>query len=221
MASKDIRAELARLMQATLADETAHHDWSYHAVRPMSVPPTWNPGQQVVGDCSKGVQYLCRWAGAPDPMANHFAPYGNSQTLWVTLQHLSSPGELFVGDIVTFGHDGNEHAAMVLERGADPLLWSFGHQGAPNSYRLSWDRREHQYLRLPAPAYVPTPQDKLRSRTGWFSWVAWRQGEGDWLHYGVSNKKVRPAVPILIPPLWWVRLGKFLAARNNGDQPTG
>jgi hypothetical protein len=40
----------------------------------------------------------------------------------------------------------------------------------------------------------PTPQDKLRAKTGFYAWVAWRLGEGPWQHYSPANKTVRPAV---------------------------
>jgi hypothetical protein len=139
----DHRAKLGELMRATVADEQKHRDWHYHAVRPCTVPASWRPGQVVSGDCSKGVQFLCKWAGVPhDPMDGGYGVYGNSQTLWLKLQHLDRASDLKVGDVVTFGRDGLEHAAMVAEAGADPLLWSFGHEGAPNFYRLSQDRRE-------------------------------------------------------------------------------
>ena len=213
------RERLHALMLNTIADEAAHHNWHYHAARPMPVPASWKPDQTVLGDCSKGVQYLCRWADAPDPMGNAFGPYGNSQTIWLKLQHLDHPAELEVGDIVTFGLAGSEHAAMVIEPGADPLLWSFGHEGAPNSYRLSQDGRVAQYLRLPV-VYVPTPADRLRAMTGWFAWVAWRLGEGDWKPFGKTNPRVRPNVNRLIPLTWWARLAQFLANRSSGDKVT-
>ncbi len=210
------RQRLREYMLATLADEHAHHDWHYRAVRPMPVPAAWHPLQTVRGDCSKGVQYLCHWADAPDPMGNGFSSYGNSQTIWLKLQHLAHRSELQVGDPVTFGPWGSEHAAMVLEPGDDPLVWGFGHEGAPSTTRLSWDRRPQQYLRLPV-VYVPTPEDKLRARTTWFAWVAWRLGEGDWRHYGPANALVRPNVPKRIPAEWWLRFAQFLADRKKGS----
>jgi hypothetical protein len=216
----DYRSKLHAIMVATLADEKAHKDWVYREVRPMPVPATWHAGQAVHGDCSKGVQYLCKWVNAPDPMQNNFGPYGNSQTLWSRLQHLDHPIDLKVGDIVTFGFDGNQHATMVMETGANPLLWSFGHQGAPDSYRLSDDTRQAQFLRNPVPVYVPTPQERLRAKTGWFSWVAWKLGEGDWKYYVKNDPRVRPNVPRLIPPSWWKRYALFLKNRNKGNPPT-
>lgn len=215
----DTRAAMHDLMVSTILDEQREHRWTYHAVRPMPVPAGWHPGQYVTGDCSKGVQYIAHWAHGPDPMGNGFGSAGNSQTIWLHLQHLDEPSELDVGDPVTFGPWGSEHAAMVLEKGPDPLLWSFGHQGAPNSYRLSYDRRPRQYLRLPI-VYVPTPEDRLRARTGWFAWVAWKLGEGDWRHHMPADPKVRPNVPKRIPVEWWARYAQFIANRKRADKAT-
>lgn len=213
----DYRTKIAALMRATVADEQAHGDWTYRAVRPMWVPPSWKPGQHVEGDCSKGVQYLNRWVGLPDPMGEGYGPYGNSQTLWARLQHLDRPSELQVGDAVTFGRDGEDHAARVLEAGPDPLLWGFGHQGAPSLSRLSADHRPAQYLRVPMPEYIPTAADRLRAKTGWFAWMNWKAGSGDWKGHGKANGNVRPAVPKVIPASWWVRRTKFLARRKKGN----
>jgi hypothetical protein len=216
----DLRGKLHDLMRETLADEVAHRAWTYREVRPLDVPPSWHPGQRVEGDCSWGVKMLCRWAGAPDPMKSHYGPYGNSTTLAASLQHLDRPSQLQVGDIVTFGPSGTEHAAMVYVKGSDPLLWSFGHQGAPNTYRLSQDRRVHQLLRNPIPAYVPTPQDKLRAKTGYWAWLQWYLGEGDWAHYPMRAEKVRPHVPLVIPPAWWLAERRFIKARHDGNPST-
>lgn len=210
----DPRTQLSNLMDKTIADAA---NWTYRAVRPMPVPPSWHPGQRVVGDCSKGVQFLSRWADQDDPMGMDYGPYGNSQTLWLKGQHLDSAAELRVGDIVTFGQDGDEHATRVSVAGTDPLLWSFGHQGTPNAYRLSQDKRPAQFIRVRLPAYVPTPSDRLRGRTGWFAWVAWKLGEGDWHSHAPADKSVRPNVPKRIPLRWWRRYAKFLLKRKKGN----
>ncbi len=219
----DTRAELERLMRATLADNAQHHDWTYAAVRPLPVPPSWHKGQHVRADCSFGVKDLCKWAGVKDdPTGSNYDGYGNSSTIAAHLKHLGAPGELLIGDVVTFGSDGsNAHAAMVLERGSDPLLWSHGHQGAPNTYRLSQDGRPHLYCRLNVPAYVPTPNDRLRARTGYWSWVQWRLGEGHWCHKKPMDKTVRPNVPAVVSPLWWKNYALFLAGRKKGNKAKG
>lgn len=220
----DLRAFEQDLMYRILADEARYHDWTYGPVRPCHMPTTkriWVPGTRVSGDCSKGVQFVDWWTpGAGDPMKVGFGPSGNSQTLWMRCQHLAHPSELELADIVTFGRDGADHAAKVIERGNDPLLWSFGHQGAPNSYRLSLDRRLHQLLRNPLAEYKPTHADLLRARTDWFAWMAWYQGEGDWQHYRPQDPKMRPDVPHRIPVTWWGRRLKFLAKRETGNKAT-
>jgi hypothetical protein len=212
-------------MVKTLTDQTSHHNWVYEAVRPLPRPTTlrkYSPGQRVVSDCSKGVQFLCWWVpDCPDPMGNGFSTVGNSTTIAMHLKHISDPAQLEIGDPVTFGENGNEHAAIVMERGRDPLLWSDGHMGAPNSYRLSYDRRVHQLLKLPVAGYVPSPADKLRAEKGYWAWVQWRLGEGDWASYGKAIAKVRPDVPKIIPAKWWTNLAKFIAARNKPNKPNG
>jgi hypothetical protein len=220
------RDRMAVLMRGTVADEARNHDWTYAAVRPMPVPKSWNPGQHVRGDCSKGAQFIAAWSHAPDPMGLEFGSYGNSQTMTAHLEHLDHPRELLVGDYVTFGPDGSDHATVVMEAGPDPLLWSFGRPGAPNSYRLSYDRRERYYLRNPVAVKPPTRQEKLRAKTGYWSWLQWRLGEGAWRHYKKSNPKVRPNVPTHIPLSWLRRYFRFLRNRKRGNQtkldtPTG
>ncbi len=217
-----IRENLEHYMRATLADEAAHGTWHYHAVRPCVVPEHWHPGQQVYGDCSKGVQFLDKWAGAPDPMwergSSSYGPYGNSATLAAKLKHLDHPSELQIGDDVTFGHYGNSHAAKVLEPGNDPLLWSFGHPGAPNTYRLSHDRRERQYLQLHLPPHKLTPVEKLKAMTGYWSWLQWKLGEGHWRGFGPEKAFVRPNVPRVIPREWWKRYIQYLLNRKKPNK---
>lgn len=220
MALAPARKRLVNLMRATLADQAANHTWTYHAVRPSYVPGSWKPLQPVTGDCSKGCQFLARWAAAPDPMRNGWGPYGNSSTIWLTLEHAVHAADLQPGDIVVFGPYGRDHAAMVLEPGGDPLLWSFGHQGAPNTYRLSQDTRAKTFCLLPIADPPPTPQDKLRARTGFYAWVAWRLGEGPWRQYGKQNASVRPDVPRVIPAAWWRDLARFLLARKKPNGKT-
>jgi hypothetical protein len=220
MTAIDYRSRLEKLMHETIRDEALRRDWRYLALRPRPMPHRpWHSGENVTGDCSKGVQFLCWWADLPrDPMGMHWGPYGNSSTLAAHLQHLARASELLIGDIVTFGLWGNSHAAMVMARGSDPLLWSFGHQGAPNTYRLSQDPRVHQFLRNPIPEYVPTRAERLRAKTGYWAWVHWRLGSGNWAHYPPMTRKVRPHVPRVIPPLWWRHYRLFLASRHLGNE---
>lgn len=204
-------------MTATIADEAAHHDWTYRAVRPCYVPAFWEAGKDVWGDCSKGVQFLSKWDNLPDPMHQDYGPYGNSTTLWLELVHIDL-SEVKIGDIVVFGVNGSEHAAMVkgIIRNAaghviDLRLWSFGHQGAPNAYLLSQDGRVYQCLRLRVHAtHSKVPASVLRAKTGYGSWRQWRLGKGAWRGYGKRNRSVRPNVPHRIPLRWWKMFAQSL-----------
>lgn len=215
----DYRTNLHDLMARTLADR-AH--WHYRAVRPCHVPTQWSEGQSVTADCSKAYQMLCRWAGIHhDPMNRGWDPWGNSSTLAAAMEHLLAPSSLLVGDCVTVGPGGRIHAAMVMEPGLDPVMWSFGHQGAPNTYRLSADHRwPKQYLHLAVPVYTPTPEDRLRAMTGYWAWLQWTLGEGSWRPYQRFDKTVRPNVPRLIPPSWWRLRVQYMLDRRRGNKPT-
>ena len=210
-----VRDKMEAKMRETLIDNARFHDWVYAAIRPLSVPHTWKPGQRVIADCSKGCQYIAHWGDAPDPMGRHFDPYGNSTTMTAHLPHLDHPSELQVGDYITFGFYGSEHAAIVLERGSDPLLWSMGHPGAPNTYRLSADHRVHYLLHNPTPKAPLTPKEKLRLKKGFWAWYQWSLGLGHWHHYGKKNKSVKTIVPKRIPLRWWKHRARLLMLRRK------
>ena len=220
-----VRDDLAATMRASLADQAAHRSWDYRAIRPLPLygkrGAGYPPGDKD-SDCSWGVRLNCWWTKeAPDPMGSNFVGPGNSSTMCLRLTHLNHPSELLVGDIVTVGFGGYEHACQVLEAGDDPLVWSDGHQGAPDTYRLSWDRRwPKQYLRLPVPAPPKTPKEKLRAKTGYWAWMQWTFGEGAWKKYKPSDKTVRPTVPRLIPPKWWKARLRYYLARKRGNKST-
>jgi hypothetical protein len=68
-------------------------------------------------------------------------------------------------------------------------------------------------------AITPTPADQLRADTGWYAWVAWRLGQGDWKAYGYANPKVRPRLPQVISSAWWSRLAKFMTSAPAQPSP--
>lgn len=215
-------------MRAWLADQAANMDTDYAAVRPLPLYGSRGAGYpkgKKRSDCSWGVRLVCWWTpDAPDPMGTNFQGGGNSTTICLALEHLTDPRQLEVGDLVTFGPGGDEHAAMVIEAdpvNGNPLLFSDGHQGAPNTYRLSWDKREHQLLRLPLADEPSTPQDQLRAKTGYWSWMQWKLGEGAWRHYVPAAKAVRPNVPRVIPTSWWKLRAKYLLNRKKGNSAAG
>ena len=67
-------------------------------------------------------------------------------------------------------------------------------------------------------AVDPSPKAKLRTKSGWPSWVAWRLGEDEWKPYGAANSQVRPSVPGVVPSSWWTRLAAHVASAP--EQPS-
>lgn len=130
------KRELLRAYMVATAGNA--YGWNYREVRPLTLPPKLAHG--VNADCSFGVKILCDWAGVPDPTGSHFDGWGNSVSIFHHLPHIPK-AQAKTGDIIVFGPDGAWHATMILEPGPDPLMWSHGHQGAPNLYRLSQDTR--------------------------------------------------------------------------------
>lgn len=142
-----VRGQLHALMAETAGNR---YGWHYHEVRPLSIPPRLARGVQA--DCSYGCVILCKWAGAPDPTGMSFDGYGNSTSMFQHLQHIALQ-DARVGDFGVFGPEGSWHAVMFYTAGTDnPMLWSHGHEGAPNFYPLSADsRRPFTVLRNPVP----------------------------------------------------------------------
>lgn len=60
----------------------------------------------------------------------------------------------------------------------------------------------------PTPLVAPAI---LRKRTGFYSWLAWYLGRGDWKPYGRRNGPTRPNVAKKVKRAWWKRLAAFLA----------
>jgi hypothetical protein len=54
-----------------------------------------------------------------------------------------------VGDIGVVGVNGSEHMFCIMEPGPNPLVWSDGHQGAPDSYRVLDDTRRPISICIP------------------------------------------------------------------------
>ena len=213
-------------MEETAAQEAADGNWTYAAVRPQDVQiPVLLPAKPEV-DCSDGVRALCFAAKVPDdPAGLAYADYGNSSSIWLHLRKDDPPlTEVEVGDIFTFGYwTGEDHACMAYDvtDSANPQVWNMGEQGQPVIHALSIEVEAHAgmtvtlcKLNLP-PDPPPTPQQQLQAKTGFYAWVAWRLSEGPWKGYPPRYAAVRPDVPKVISPAWWLRLSQFLLARKK------
>lgn len=222
------RTRMVTLMAKTVADQAAHGNWRYRAVRPQDIISGYYSGQQVDADCSDGARDLARVSGVKDdPAGNGYADFGNSSSIWAHLHHIALE-DVEPGDMGTFGYyAGEKHAFVFWEKygpGAqDWYVWNHGAPGQPAKRRLIDEITFHLGMtltccRLNVKDPPPTPQDKLRQMTGFYAWVAWRLGEGPWAKYGQTNQNVRPSVPKLIPPAWWRDLTKFLLRRKKPNR---
>lgn len=159
--------DLHRVMHATLNNP---YGWTYNEVRPLYLPKrrltraelaTLSTVRKALAvlvtayrsDCSWGAKTLFFLIGAKDdPTGLSWGPWGNSSSIY---QHLPkrfgldnayhpTPADLArckVGDIGVVGRNGADHVWVIMEEGENPLVWSDGHQGAPNSYRVLDDTR--------------------------------------------------------------------------------
>lgn len=105
-------------------------------------------GKHLMTDCSQAIACLYRWAGLENPSG----PIGWPGTTGTLLHRVQVDGKLAhytdaslarTGAIVIFGPGTGEHGALVMEAGADPLLWSHGFNGGPVAIRLSKERGYH------------------------------------------------------------------------------
>lgn len=158
---------LLRIMHATVGNP---YRWTYNFVRPLYLPKRRLTDAEFASaaslkaalaklvtryrsDCSFGGKTLFWLAGyVDDPTGENWGPWGNTAT---TYQHLEKrPGldnayqpsaadlaKCKVGDIGLVGFNGSLHFWIVMEPGPNPLVWSDGFDGAPNSYRALDDPR--------------------------------------------------------------------------------
>lgn len=215
------------MMSKTVADQENYGNWRYAAVRPQQIPPFYpGPHIHVYADCSDGARMIARWSGVKDdPAGYNWQPFGNSTSIFFHLHHIHI-AEVQPGDIFTFGyHMGEHHACMAYkyESGKGWLVWNHGAQGQPHIVSLAVEQLGHAGMimtccQLNVVDPPPTPEDKLRAKTGFYSWVAWRLGEGPWRKYGKLNGKVRPNVPTVVSLRWWKDYAAFLRARKQGNK---
>jgi hypothetical protein len=104
-------------------------------------------------DCSSAITGIYRLANAPDPSG---AGYDGPGTTGTFLAHGTPIGRVRAkpGDIVVFGPGTGEHAAIVLQAGADPLLFSHGQERGPLAVRFTPEWKAHgngkvRWLRVP------------------------------------------------------------------------
>lgn len=87
-----------------------------------------------------------------------------------------------------------------------------GHVDVPGN--AHWDPGALNWGVLLAHAKARCAGAELRGRRGFWAWLAWSLGEGDWKPWGRKNPHVRPNVPRRIPRAWWRHLAAFRKARK-------
>ena len=153
MATAAQRAHLLALMQLLIGYEPQVH-YPPHDVRTAADLATFKlteqqldrllaTGGSIQADCSEMVTELCRWAGLADPNGLNYAYAGYTGTMLAQLPHYDNPASALVGALVVFGPGTGEHVCMVIEPGADPLLFSHGQEAGPFAIRLSAERAAH------------------------------------------------------------------------------
>lgn len=232
---RDYRKTIVGLFAQTVKDQATHGNWRYVAVRPQDVVNvTYHAGVTVSADCSDGGRDVCFTAGLPDdPAGTAYQSYGNSSSIWWHLGHETDWSKAEPGDPVTFGKTtGENHVTWLWARTGpgdhDWDVWNHGAPGQPHraslAAEIAYQCSQHPgtvvtlcKLNVP-PLPAPTAQDALRAKTGFYAWTAWRESEGAWRGYPAADPSVRPNVPKLIPPSWWVRERLFLAARRKPNK---
>lgn len=118
----------------------------YEQIRPFSVEFTF----PHFIDCSGFVAWCYRIAGAPDPYKLGYAGIGNTQMLLDKGTEIPL-SKVRPGDVVVYAKGrplSEQHAAVIVQKGADPLTISQGMEGDPSFVRVSQDGRKPTYLRF-------------------------------------------------------------------------
>lgn len=130
-------------------------DYPYHDVRGARDAATWKlttkqmrqrlaAGGHLCFDCSQSVTQLYRWAKLKDPNGLAYQHVGYTGTMLAHLSHYINARIAKPGALVVFGPGTGDHVCMVLEQGADPLLFSHGSTHGAGPIRLSVERQYHR-----------------------------------------------------------------------------
>lgn len=162
MTNAQIRTLMQRYMFTTVSDQAKHSNWVYEFSRALPVVPIgYTPSVKILADCSFGCKLICHAAGVPDPTGYNYLGYGNSGSIWHHLPKITL-SEAKPGDIVTFGFEGDHHAAMLyMWHDNHCWLWNHGRQGQPvfstlgaeTAYHSGMDVQWCQVLRPDPPQH--------------------------------------------------------------------
>lgn len=149
MATTPQRAHMAALMRWLIDHEPQVHygqrrPMKTAAIREQQLADLFASGGSIIMDCSETVTLICRLAGLADPNGQGYDGSGYTGTMLATLPHYQDPRRAATGALVVFGPGAGDHVCMVLEPGADPLLFSHGQERGPLTVSLSVERGYHR-----------------------------------------------------------------------------
>lgn len=161
MATKnpDVRLDIVWWAVFAARQQKVVKNWHYRQIRPFP----YNTTGAIFTDCSGFVGWCFKQAGAPDPYQRQHKGIGNTETL-ISLGKLLKVPRLQVrpGDVVVYSADrpvGEQHTAVIVKGGKDPLTVSMGQEGDPHYVYVSQDGRVPTFYRFNTiQAWPATPK---------------------------------------------------------------
>lgn len=128
------RAKAVKTMRWALTHEPQIH---YLQERPFN-PKAFAVGRvPISADCSATTTMIYYAAGRPDPNGNNYNGTGYTGTLRAHTPKRRSLKNCKPGDFIVYGPGTGTHVVVVLEPGADPLVFSHGQEAGPLTTRHS------------------------------------------------------------------------------------
>jgi cell wall-associated NlpC family hydrolase len=154
-----VRAKAVSVMHLLISSNPKIH-YPAHDVRTMTIHAisTLEQLQAKIAsnaltiDCSQAVTLIAHVAGAKDPNGGNWASDGYTGTLLEGCKPISR-AQAKPGDLRVFGGGTGHHVCMVIQPGANPLLFSHGQENDPiaisESVELKYQPPGGTFLRLP------------------------------------------------------------------------
>lgn len=109
------------------------HEAEIHYLQQRPFKPTAFVVQRlpIFADCSATTTMIYRAAHRPDPNGKNYSGNGYTGTLRAHTPRRRTVRSCKPGDFIVYGPGTGAHVVVVLEAGADPLVWSHGQEAGP------------------------------------------------------------------------------------------